>query len=171
MPNIRITTKRLVLEDISLVHANEMFEYRCNEDISKFQSFQPKTIEEVNTFITDNTKYFNIENYWYQMGIFFNIKMIGDIGIHFMAPDNKQCELGYTINSSFQKKGFGKESVVGIIDYLFKKLEKHRITASLNPDNIASIALLESIGFRREGHFRKVYLTKEGGKMISFMHY
>lgn len=39
--------------------------------------------------------------------------------------------------------------------YLFSDLKKHRITASVDPRNIKSVALLERIGMRKEAHFNE----------------
>jgi len=76
--------------------------------------------------------------------------LIGDAGIHFLDPENMQCEIGYTIAKKYQGNGFGREAVSGIIEYLFTKLHKHRITASVDPENTASIRLLEKLGFSKE---------------------
>jgi len=46
---------------------------------------------------------------------------------------------------------------VGVLNYLFKVLLKHRVTASVDPENTKSIILLERIGFQKEAHFRKSY--------------
>jgi RimJ/RimL family protein N-acetyltransferase len=132
-----------------------MFEYRSNDIIQKYQSFKPKDKAEIVKFIKINTKVFNKEDTWYQLGIFENGRLIGDIGIHFIGPDNKQCEIGYTISQNEQRKGYGKEAVIGLINYLFCQMGKHRIIASLDPNNEASRRLLESIGFRNEGLFIK----------------
>jgi len=40
-----------------------------------------------------------------------------------------------------------------VIDYLFNDLNKHRIIASIDPNNTNSIRLVERIGFRKEAHF------------------
>jgi RimJ/RimL family protein N-acetyltransferase len=150
-----IKTNRLILKEISLKEVDEMFEYRSNDIVQKYQSFRPKSKAEIIRFIKQNTKVFNMEDTWYQLGIYVNEIMIGDIGIHFLGPDNKQCEIGYTISQNEQRKGYGKEAVIGLVDYLFCKMGKHRIIASLDPDNEASKKLLESIGFRNEGLFKK----------------
>ena len=42
--------------------------------------------------------------------------------------------------------------------YLFKDLKKHRVMASVDPDNERSIHLLEKLGLRKEAHFKKSYL-------------
>nr|WP_321487069.1 GNAT family protein [uncultured Draconibacterium sp.] len=51
--------------------------------------------------------------------------------------------------------GFATEAAKAVINYLFCELKKHRITASIDPENIASVALLEKLGFRKEAHFRE----------------
>jgi len=78
------------------------------------------------------------------------------MGIHFIE-DNYQAEIGYTLSPAFQGKGYAIEAVKAILDYLFSKLKKHRITASVDPDNIKSIRLLENVGFRKEAHFIKSF--------------
>jgi len=158
MDEISITTTRLVIKPLTVENAADMLEYRINDSICEYQSFHPKKIDDIISFITTNTVEFNCENSWFQVGVFLDSKLIGDIGIHFIGPENRQCEIGYTISHHYQKMGYGKESVKGIISYLFHTLGKHRIIASLNPENIASIALLESIGFRKEGLFKKSIL-------------
>ena len=44
------------------------------------------------------------------------------------------------------------------IDYLFNSLSKHRIIASVDPQNVPSIRLLERLNFRQEAHFRESLL-------------
>ena len=152
---VNIETPRLILHDLSINDTTPMYEYRKDNDIQLFQSFHPENIEDVKNFILSNTSDFNIENKWFQVGIYLEGALIGDMGIHFIGPYNKQCEIGYTISTRHQKNGYGKEAVEHILSYLFIHMKKHRVIASLNPDNIASIALLRSLGFRKEGIFKK----------------
>ncbi len=155
MLDIEIQTDRLVIKDLEISNAADMYKYRSHDLIIKYQSFYPKNVEEVIAFIKENTKHFNLEDNWHQVGIFNKAELIGDIGIHFVGPQNMQCEIGYTIDVKYQRKGYGKEAVCGVLDYLLLKLKKHRVIASLDPENSASIRLLESIGFRKEGLMQK----------------
>ena len=159
--HIQIRTTRLALHDLSINDSMAMYEYRKDKKIQLFQSFNPNNIEEVKNFIISNSSHFNIENKWFQIGIYRGTTLIGDMGIHFLGPNNKQCEIGYTISVQYQKKGYGKEAVGCLLNYIFNNMKKHRVIASLNPDNIASIALLESIGFRKEGIFIKSIYNKD----------
>ena len=93
---------------------------------------------------------------WLQLAICIdNRQMIGDIGVHFF--DDYQIEIGYTLSPEYQGRGYAVEAVKGIVNYIFCTLKKHRITASVDPDNYASINLLEKIGFRKEAHFIKSF--------------
>ena len=87
-------------------------------------------------------------------------QLIGDIGIHFV--DQEQCEIGCTINKHYHQQGFAKEALNAVIYYLFKDLGKHRITASVDPKNTASIAMMKSLGFRLEAHhIKSLYFKNE----------
>lgn len=155
---INFSTERLILRGIRLSDAKFMLKYRSNPQIYEYQYWKPQTLHEAEDFIsTKISKISNIPNTWYQVGIFikgFN-ELVGDIGIHFIESDNSEVEIGYTLSIEYQGKGYATEAVVGVINYLFSNINKHRVIASVDPTNIKSMALLERIGMRKEAHFKK----------------
>ncbi len=166
---INISTERLILRGIKASDAESMFKYRSNPQIYKFQSWKPQTLEEVKEFIYEKTaKIPNIPDTWYQLGILFKEtdELIGDIGIHFIDSDNLQVEIGFTLSLEHQCKGYATEAIIGVINYLFNNLKKHRIIASVDPRNIKSIALLERIQMRKEAHFKKAFGLTMNGQMM-----
>ena len=70
--------------------------------------------------------------------------------------------LGYQLFAGFTGKGFMTEAVALVIRFAFVDLKLHRIEANVQPNNSASIRVLERNGFINEG-FSKRYL-KIGGK-------
>jgi RimJ/RimL family protein N-acetyltransferase len=153
---LNISTERLLLRGIRLSDSESMYTYRKNPQIYEFQNFKPQTLQDVEEFInTKISKIPDIPDTWYQLGIFIKgtQELVGDIGIHFI--DKLQVEVGYTLSTDCQGKGYATEAVVGVIDYLFNVLKKHRVIASVDPGNTKSIALLERINMRREAHFIK----------------
>lgn len=156
---IELTTKRVIIRPISIKDKDALYEYRSNPDINKYLSFVPKKIEDIEGFIKKCPKEFNIQGTWFQLGIILKDcqTLIGDIGIHFLDTEleNRQVEIGYTMNPKFQNKGYATEALVEIIDYLFTSLNKHRVTASIDPTNTPSIKLIEKLGFKKEAHFKK----------------
>jgi len=169
MKEIEIRTERLLLKRLTPSKAHDVFVYRSDPEIYRFQNFKPGTIEEVISFIEGCSPTPNIEGSWYQLGVFLNNELIGDCGLNFLGPENSQVEIGYTIARSHQRKGYGKECIVSILDFLFGTLRKHRVIASLDPKNEASVKLMDKLGFRREGLFRKSILA--GGNWVDNLIY
>ena len=163
-------TERLLIRPINLEDQKAIFEYRSNKTTNQYQGWIPEYINDVVTFIKKSAKEINHPNTWFQFVIILkdHQKIIGDLGIHFLS-DNKQVEIGCTLNTDFQNKGYATESLTSIIDYLFKDLKKHRITSSIDPDNTNSIKLVERIGFRKEAHFVESILIN--GKWVDDLIY
>lgn len=83
---------------------------------------------------------------------------IGDIGVGFAIPGERQVELGYRIDTPFQRQGYAREALTAMIDYLIAEHGIHRFVAVAAGLNHASAALLHALGFRREGVFRQSFL-------------
>ena len=166
-----LETERLFIRPIVIDDKNEIFEYRSDKEMNKYQGWIPETIEDVETFIGKISKQINTPETWFQFAIVNKEthKLVGDLGIHFIDSENKQVEIGCTLNKDFQNKGFATESVKKVIDYLFNNLNKHRIIASIDPNNKNSIRLVERIGFRKEAHFVESLLIK--GKWVDDLIY
>ncbi|MGY3904543.1 GNAT family N-acetyltransferase [Aeromonas lusitana] len=80
---------------------------------------------------------------------------------HIMMGMFKACHLGYAIDKEYEGQGLMQEVVGAGIGYLFNELGLHRIMASYMPANLRSGALLERLGFEREGYARD-YLMING---------
>jgi len=152
---MKLETTRLIIRPIRIEDKLEIFEYRSDRETNKYQGWIPTTLLDVEIFIRRISKQIDEPETWFQFVIMEKEtqKLIGDIGIHFFDRENKQAEIGCTLNKKFQNKGYATESIKRVIDYLFKELRKHRIIASIDPDNKNSIRLVERIGFRKEAHF------------------
>lgn len=71
------------------------------------------------------------------------------------------CNMGYAISKQYQGKGIMKEFCSHVIFYAFDELGLNRIMANYMPSNIRSEALLNKLGFMREG-IAKRYLKING---------
>lgn len=152
---MKLETERLIIRPINLDDKNDIFEYRRDKEINKYQGWIPETLNDVEISIGKIAKQINEPETWFQVVLVekVNQKLIGDLGIHFLGNENKQVEFGCTLNKDFQNKGYATEAVTAVIDYLFNELNKHRIIASIDPENQNSVRLVERIGFRKEAHF------------------
>lgn len=114
------------------------------------------TIEQAEDFIKEQLgKEFGKAGEWIQYGIEnkFTKKIVGDCAIKLGQFDTRIAEVGITISHLEQKKGYAKEVLLGILKFLFDVKQIHRVVEIVDAENIASINLLKSVGFRQEGHF------------------
>ena len=70
--------------------------------------------------------------------------------------------LGYYAFADFERRGPMREGLRAVARHAFTSLKLHRLEANIQPDNAASIALVKSCGFSKEG-FSPRYL-KIGGR-------
>src|SRR5690606_7851525 len=114
-----------------------LFAYRSDAETNKYQGWIPKGREEVEAFIGRIPHQINRPETWFQLAIVEKEtqQLIGDVGIHFMDKANLQAEVGCTIDKRYQNKGYATEALVRVLDYLFGELQKHRVTASIDPEN------------------------------------
>lgn len=155
-------TERLELRPIDINDTESIFEYRSDSVANMYQGWIPQNISDVEEFIGKISPIPNLPDSWFQLVIIENEtkRIIGDIGIHFLDSENKQVEIGCTLSKDYQGKGYATEALRVVIDYLSNDLKKHRIIASIDPDNSSSIRLVERLGFRKEAHFVKsLYLN------------
>lgn len=69
--------------------------------------------------------------------------------------------ISYYIHQEYMRKGLMSEALRTVLDYLFNELQLECVSARVFAPNLASNALLESLGFTREGtlkHAVKGYL-------------
>src|SRR5262249_5662059 len=150
-----ILTDRLCLRCLRAEDSETMFAYRSNPQVLQYQSWEPKSLEEIRLFISRMlVREFNAPG-WYQIGIVLGSDggLIGDCGIHVLESDSRIVEIGITIAPAFQCMGYASEALSCILDLLFARLGKHRVFASVDPCNLPSMALMRRIGLRQEGHF------------------
>lgn len=56
-------------------------------------------------------------------------------------------EIGYGINEKYQKHGYATEAVTAATAWALEQKKVHCVTAQVDPENIASIRVLEKSGF------------------------
>ena len=87
-----------------------------------------------------------------------NDKLIGCCGINDIDLIHKTCEIYiYIGDNSDRGKGYGKESINLLINYIFNVLNINSIFIKAFEFNHAALHLYESIGFKRIGIRRKNY--------------
>jgi RimJ/RimL family protein N-acetyltransferase len=79
--------------------------------------------------------------------------LIGHVALIVREEDHRQAEFGFTFSRTYQGKGLAREAATAVLDYVFEAMGLHRVIAITDCENERSVALLERLGMRREGHF------------------
>lgn len=91
--------------------------------------------------------------------------LIGYAAFH-MQEDG--CETGYCFHSDFHGKGYARESLSALILYILMLHPGTAITAGTALENLPSVKLLQTLGFRRIGTERVSFYKDADGQDIFF---
>ena len=80
---------------------------------------------------------------------------------HIVLGHLRSAYLGYYVFAPYARQGVMTEGVDLAVRHAFVVIGLHRLEANVQPDNVASIALVERLGFRREGYSER-YLMVAG---------
>jgi len=155
-----IITERLLLRAITQNDAAQV--YRLRSDVTAMQfldkaSFQ--SMEEASLLIKKIEDDINNND-----GITWAIALkenpevlIGNIGLWRFMKEHYRAEIGYMLLPEYCRKGYMKEAITQVINFSFNRIKIHSIEANINPLNLASATLLQSVGFIKEAYFKENY--------------
>jgi RimJ/RimL family protein N-acetyltransferase len=130
---------------------------RADPEVARFQSWENFAEEDGRAFLELLALRHPGEPGWFQLALERkeDRAFIGDCALNIMEGDERQAQIGYTIAREHWGKGYAGEAVRALIFYAFHSFSLHRIFASVDPLNVASVRVLERTGFTKEAHFRQ----------------
>jgi len=81
---------------------------------------------------------------------------VGDVGLEML---DDQVAIGYTLGSAFWGKGYATEAARAVLAYGFNVLQLETIIAIAQPENAASLRVLEHLGMTYAGETDRYYGT------------
>lgn len=88
-------------------------------------------------------------------GIDDGVVRVGMVELNGIEWDRARAEVAFWIAPAHQDAGYGRDALSTLVDYAFDQLGLHKLAAEAFATNEASMRLLESIGFEREGRLRE----------------
>lgn len=142
-----LETSRLWLKEFYLSDAHDMYELNKDWDVIRYtgdESF--KSLEEAETFLKNYDPYSQTG-----MGRWLVLRKsdeacLGWCGLKLHEGD--WVDLGYRFFKKYWNQGYATESSIGCLNYGFDKLKLEEVYATVMPENIASVRVLEKLGFR-----------------------
>lgn len=97
--------------------------------------------------------------------------VVGIIDLINFDPRHQRAELGIVIANHFRKQGYASSAIRIMIDYSRNVLHLHQLYVFIDAGNKASIALFESLGFKKGASLRDWLLCNDEYRDALFMQY
>jgi len=147
--SILIETKRLVLKEMNLHDATDLFALNNDPEVIRYtgdQSF--KNLGEAVSFIADYQQYYQI----YKRGRLSTFlketgEYIGWCGLKYLV-NKDTTDLGYRFTKKHWGKGYATESAAACLHDGFTRIKLDQIIATAMLENIASINVFKKLGLK-----------------------
>jgi len=149
----RLTSGRLVLRRFRADDIAAFVRYRADPEVARFQSWENFSAEDGERFYAwVRTQHPDTPGEWFQVAVALRESdaIIGDCGLHALADPADEVEIGFTLATEHQGRGYASEAVACLLDYVFGRLGKSGATAITDVRNARSIAVLERLGLARD---------------------
>ena len=151
-----LETNRLVLREFTSVDVRAVFEMFARQDMNKWLQHEPmQSIEEAEQRVRDRINLF--ERGWgFRWAIAFKERpeeLIGSCGYFSVRIATHTVEIGFEIHPDYWRHGIMTEALTAVLDYSFSedaRMPVYRVEALVDPGNVASIRLMEKLGFSKE---------------------
>lgn len=159
-----IESSRIRLRHLEETDIDSLFDIFSDEEAMRYWSAPPfaERTEATKLLLQIHT---NLERKMlFQWGIALkeNDQIIGTSTLYNFDEKNRRAEIGYALNRTFWGNGFVNEALNALFKFAFEELNLHRIEADVDPNNAASVKVLERLGFEKEGFLRERWII--GGK-------
>ncbi|MES2339083.1 MAG: GNAT family N-acetyltransferase [Pseudomonadota bacterium] len=158
-PNATFASDRLAMRPQATTDAEALFEAYSDVDLMTWWSSAPhSSVDQTRDYLAART----MPSDWRGWTMIDRASgaVVGTLGAHESKP--QVVEIGYLVLRRFWGQGLAHEGVSRLIELLFETEGHRRIWADTDPDNAGSNALLQRLGFTREGHLRAEWETHIG---------
>ncbi|MFW5500400.1 MULTISPECIES: GNAT family N-acetyltransferase [unclassified Maridesulfovibrio] len=139
------------LEDVSANYVNWMNDPQINQYLES--RFSEQTLESIRDFVQSMID--SPENILFAICEKDSGRHVGNIKMGPLNSIHSYAEIGLLIGEKqCWGKGYGSEAIGLVLEYAFKNLNIHRLTAGAYANNLGSIKAFEKNGFIIEGTYR-----------------
>ena len=165
----RLTLREFVREDWPSLHL-----YGSDPEVMTWLHSLPNTEEHSQVVVDRFISYQSEEprsRYELALTLSSTGEIIGGSGIRMVWPGNREASMGYVMRRDLWGKGYATEAAQAMIGIGFELLGAHRVSASVDTENIGSIKVLEKAGMTMEGTFRQSFWSEAHGSWRDVHHY
>ncbi|OWA34149.1 N-acetyltransferase [Saccharibacillus sp. O16] len=167
----RLETPRLILREARPEDREGLFRLYADEEVMRYIPLDPfESVEEADDEMSWHARIFRE-----QTGLRWMIEdresgaFVGTCGFLGLEREHNRMEIGYDLTRAHWGRGLMPEAIRAVLDFGFGSLHANKIEARVDPDNAASIRLMEKLGFTLEGRLRQHEFEK--GRYVDLLAY
>ena len=143
-----IETTRLILRAPTPADVEDFMEFRNSEFVLRYNAMNPTTRERVLAQFQQDGDSETLLLEQKETGKVIGALFVNEDSLRWKVASK---ELSYFMNEAYTRQGYMKEALRALIAHLFKTENLTCISARSFAPNLASRALLESLGFHQDG--------------------
>lgn len=163
LPNVpQIESPRLVLRPVTAEDLPDLLEVNGDPEVTRFLPYETwRSLADAAAWLTRMEELVAAGT-----GQVFALvrradsKVVGDLLLFKYDEGSARVELGYVLGRAHWGQGLMREAVMAACAAAFDGLGLRRVEAEVNPENLASCALLRQVGFTLEGTLRQRWSAK-----------
>lgn len=160
---LTLTTERLLLRELQMSDAPDVFEYASNPEVTRYTSWSThQTLADSERFLESvMVKYYTERPMEWGIVHRTTSKLIGTCGLINWEPNHARAEIGYVLARPYWGMGYMTEAVQAVISFGFHAMLLNRIQATCMLENIASARVMEKVGMQYEGILHEYAFIRE----------
>ncbi len=155
---VLLSTQRLLLREFEPSDWPQTHAYESDPETVRYEAFGAHTPEESRARIAQAlAEAAAVPRLTYDLAVLLQEegRLIGRCGLRIEHVNLREGMLWYIFARPFWGRGYATEAARAVLDFAFRDLGLHRVFADCDPDNAASIRVLERLGLRLEAHLRE----------------
>jgi len=163
-----LESERLRFVKIDHVHAEDMYEYSCDSDVTRYLTWS------CHSSLKETERYIKLLQKKYQSGVFNDFgliyketgKFIGTCGFTSFDYGNNTAEIGYVLAKDFWGKGLAAEAAQRVMKFGIDVFGLSGFCAKCMQGNDGSLRVMQKCGMTLEGIYNNSMFIKGEYKTI-----
>lgn len=160
---MELLTERLRLREFVVVDQEAVHRYASDPEVTRYTDWGPNDPEATEVFLAEaQASASPVPRTRYALAIVRQDldELIGSVELQITSQENGYGVLGYVLGRDSWGRGYATEAAAGMLRYGFVELRLRSISATCDPDNAASTAVLTRIGMHQVGHLHHHVFTR-----------
>lgn len=150
---VTVTGRLVVLREFRSEDGDAAFAVVGDDQVTQSLSFDTRTREQTSTMIDGAVaRAQSSPRLEYYLAVTVDDELVGFARLGLDGV--RAAKLGYAVRADRWGQGYATDAARTLVTFGFERLDLHRISAAMGPDNNASIALVKRLGFSYEGRIR-----------------